>query len=110
MTPLRIVYDGECPFCANYVALLRLREGHAVELINARTDRTKAHPYGLDLDDGMIGDLGGAVFRGAAAVALLSRLSRRRGVLSSDRVAKAVYPVMRFGRAVTLKVLGRKPL
>ena len=110
MTPLRIVYDGECPFCANYVALLRLRDDHAVELIDARADRITANSYNLDLNEGMVVDLGGEIFHGANAVALLSRLSRRQGVLSSDRIANAVYPLMRFGRAITLKVLGRKPL
>lgn len=110
MTPLRIVYDGECPFCANYVALLRLRENLAVELIDARADRIKANSYDLNLNEGMVVDLDGEIFYGAKAVALLSRLSRRRGILSSDRIANAVYPMMRFGRAITLKILGRKPL
>jgi len=110
MTPLRIVYDGECPFCANYVGLLRLREDHAVELVDARADRIKANRYGLNLNEGMIVDLDGEIFHGAKAVALLSRLSRRPGILSSDRIANAVYPLMRRGRAITLRVLGRKPL
>lgn len=35
--PVEVVYDGECPFCASYVALLRLRERVGeVRLIDAR--------------------------------------------------------------------------
>ncbi len=107
---LRIVYDGECPFCARYVALMRLREGHAVRLIDARREPELAASYGLDLNAGMIADLDGAVHHGAAAVALLSRLSRRPGPLASDRLARAVYPLMRAGRGLALKLLGRRPI
>ncbi len=108
MTPLRIVYDGECPFCASYVALLRLRERYAVHLIDARTDPAPARAYGLDLNGGMIVDLDGKVYHGARAVALLSRLSRRRGLLASDCVAEAIYPWMRRGRALALWLLRRR--
>ncbi len=110
MTPLRIVYDGECPFCASYVALLRLRERYSVRLIDARSEPAPARAYGLDLNAGMIVDLDGKVYHGARAVALLSRLSRRRGPLSSDRVADAIYPWMRRGRALVLWLLRRRPL
>ena len=110
MKRLRIIYDGACPFCANYVGLMRLREGHAVELVDARQERDVADSYGLDLNDGMIVDLDGQVFHGARAVALLSRLSRRPGPLASDQVAATLYPWMRRGRSITLKLLGRKPL
>ncbi len=110
MTPLRIVYDGACPFCASYVSLMRLRESYAVRLIDARAEPGPAAAYGLDLNAGMIVDLDGKIYHGARAVALLSRLSRGPGLLSSDRVAAAVYPWMRRGRALALRLLGRQPL
>jgi predicted DCC family thiol-disulfide oxidoreductase YuxK len=110
MKPLRIVYDGECPFCASYVSLLRLRERYAVRLIDARTEPEPARAYGLDLNEGMIVDLDGDVFHGARAVAVLSRLSKGWAVLGSDRVADAVYPWLRRGRNLALRLLGRKPL
>ncbi|UIY31430.1 DUF393 domain-containing protein (plasmid) [Neorhizobium galegae] len=34
---LTIIYDGECPFCSQYVKLLKLRDAVGkVELVNAR--------------------------------------------------------------------------
>ncbi|MFT5932039.1 MAG: putative DCC family thiol-disulfide oxidoreductase YuxK, partial [Hyphomonas sp.] len=34
-----IVYDGDCPFCSEYVKLLRLRDAIGpVSLVNARED------------------------------------------------------------------------
>ncbi len=110
MKQLRIVYDGDCPFCANYVGFVRLKEAYDVELVDARKDRATADGYGLDLNDGMIVDLEGQVFHGAQAVATLSRLSRRPGPMSSDRIAETLYPWMRRGRGLALKMLGRKPL
>lgn len=110
MRTLRIVYDGDCPFCTRYVQLMRLRERHAVELIDARREPERARAYGLDLNEGMIADLDGEIHHGAKAVALLSRLSRRPNPLASDRIAAFAYPVMRAGRNLALRLLGRRPL
>jgi predicted DCC family thiol-disulfide oxidoreductase YuxK len=110
MASLRIVYDGDCPFCRNYVALLRLRERHDVRLVDARREPALAAQYGLDLNEGMIVDMDGKVHHGARAVSLLSHLSGRFGLLRSERVASAVYPLLRFGRNVTLKLLGRSQI
>jgi predicted DCC family thiol-disulfide oxidoreductase YuxK len=110
MPRLRIVYDGDCPFCSRYVELVRLKERLEVELIDARQHPQAAAIYGLDLNEGMIADLDGAVHHGADAVCLLSRLSERPGPMARRRVAQAVYPLLRLGRRMTLRVLGRKPL
>lgn len=110
MRQLRIVYDGQCPFCSRYVELVRLRERFDVTLIDARRERERADAYGLDLNEGMIVDLDGSVHHGAAAVSLLSRLSRRPGPLAHPAVARWAYPVMRLVRQGTLRVLGRAML
>lgn len=109
-TPLTVVYDGECPFCSRYVELMRLKERYDVELVDARREHAKAHGYGLDLNDGMIADLDGDVHYGADAVWLLSMLSERPGMLSRRGVANALYPWLRRGRHLTLRLLGRKPI
>ncbi|HEV7633746.1 MAG TPA: DCC1-like thiol-disulfide oxidoreductase family protein [Steroidobacteraceae bacterium] len=110
MTTLHVVYDGECPFCSSYVSLLRLREQYEVHLVDARKEPEFASRYGLDLNEGMIVDLDGEVHHGARAVSLLSRLSGTMSPLRSDRVASVIYPMLRFGRNLTLKVLGRRPI
>ena len=38
MATLHIVYDGDCPFCRNYVGLLKLRERLDVHLVDARRE------------------------------------------------------------------------
>jgi predicted DCC family thiol-disulfide oxidoreductase YuxK len=110
MRNLHIIYDGDCPFCSGYVALLRLREQYDVRLVDARKEPTLAAQYGLDLNEGMIVDLDGTVHHGARALSLLSRLSGTRSPLRSERVADAIYPIFRFGRNVALKVLGRSQI
>lgn len=111
MATLRIVYDGDCPFCRSYVALLRLREQYDVRLIDARKEPALAAQYGLDLNEGMIADLDGEVHHGARAVSLLSRLSGS-GIspLRWDWFADLAYPVLRFGRNAALKLLGRSQI
>ncbi len=118
MSTLTIVYDGECPFCSRYVALVRLREQFDVRMVDAREQPVRANAYGLDLNDGMIADLDGKVFHGADAVWLLSSLSTRSGLVNgtmarlfaSRRLSALAYPVLRAGRNATLKALGRKPI
>jgi predicted DCC family thiol-disulfide oxidoreductase YuxK len=118
MSTLTIVYDGECPFCSRYVALVRLREHFDVRMVDAREKPARARSYGLDLNEGMIADLDGKVYFGADAVWLLSTLSTRSGLIngamarlfSSRSVSKLAYPFLRAGRNATLRLLGRKPI
>ena len=110
MAVLRIIYDGECPFCSRYAAWQRLHAEYTVELVDARADPVRAQSYGLDLNEGMIVDLDGRVYHGAEAVSLLSRLSARPGPLRHESLARRIYPALRFGRNLTLRLLGRKPI
>jgi predicted DCC family thiol-disulfide oxidoreductase YuxK len=118
MRPLRIVYDGDCPFCSRYVRLVRLRENFAIELIDARTQPEYAKRYGLDLNEGMIADIDGEIHHGSDAIWMLSLLSNESGILnrvlaavfSSRSIARILYPLMRLGRRVALFSLGRHPL
>jgi predicted DCC family thiol-disulfide oxidoreductase YuxK len=118
MRPLRIVYDGDCPFCSRYVRLVRLRENFDVELIDARMQPETARRYSLDLNEGMIADVDGDVHHGSDAVWMLSLLSSDSGTMnrilawlfSSRTVARLLYPFMRLGRRLALFSLGRRPL
>lgn len=119
---LTVIYDGDCPFCSRYVRLCRLRESFDVDLVDAR-----AHPdlvvelrsKGYDLDAGIVVQVEeGGAHHGAEAMWLLSTLSSKNGlwnrffaaVFRNRRLAGILYPVLRAGRNLTLRLLGRKPL
>lgn len=117
--PIQIVYDGDCPFCANYIRFTRLRQAAGkVELIDARSD----HPIiaeitraGLDLDEGMVMKQGGQLFHGDDVVHRLALMTTGSGpfnaamaaVFKSPRRARALYPWLRAGRNAALMLLGR---
>ncbi|MEM8869291.1 MAG: DCC1-like thiol-disulfide oxidoreductase family protein [Pseudomonadota bacterium] len=117
-----IVYDEECPFCSNYVSMVRLKEAvGGVSLVNAReggpiVDDLVARGY--DLDQGMVLILEDEVYYGADAInriALLSTPSsffnRLNGMVFKSRtVSRVLYPFMKTGRAATLAMLGRKKI
>ena len=122
--PAILVYDGKCPFCANYVELLQLREAFpGIELVDAR--ESPDHPAvrlirqsGLRLDDGMALLDGDTILHGADSIyALATRGSQRsifgkvnRAIFRSRTLSAALYPVLRTGRNLTLKLLGRRKL
>ena len=78
-----IVYDGECPFCRNYVRLMELRKAVGnVDLVNARTPHPavwKLVELGYDLNEGMAAIFGGKIYYGSDAVVLLSSMTNGRG-------------------------------
>ena len=112
-----IVYDGECPYCSRYVKMVRLRDAVGkVELVDARSD----HPVvrflldkKVDLNEGMAFVRNGEISHGDECINKLALLSTQSGffnrfnacVFSSPRISKALYPVLRFGRNTTLKIL-----
>ncbi|SEO12261.1 Protein of unknown function, DUF393 [Paracoccus alcaliphilus] len=115
---LEIFYDGQCPFCSAYTRMLRLRKAVGrVELIDAREADPRVEALkrrGVDLDVGMVVRHGDRLYHGADAVRFLSALTDAPGPLArlmrSPRRAAALYPVLRAGRALTLRLLGRRPI
>lgn len=117
-----IVYDGECPVCSAYVRFLRLKStAGPVDLINARdggvwVDRVRAE--GFDLDEGMAMYYGGRWYHGADCVHMLALMSSPSGVFNRlnaaifarPGLARMLYPTMRAGRNLLLKILGKSPL
>ncbi len=116
---LTVVYDGECPFCSNYVHLMALRRSvGTVALVDARSGGPLVDEItrrGYDLNEGMVVRHGADLYYGPDALVLLSRLSDDRGVASrllarllrSPGRARLLYPAMKLGRRVTLLMLGR---
>jgi predicted DCC family thiol-disulfide oxidoreductase YuxK len=120
--PIEIIFDGECPFCSAYVRMLRLRDAAGpVKLIDAREHGAIAAglaDQGIDLNQTMAVRYGGATYTGAQAVELLSVLSSESGlanrfiarILRNKTRAALLYPVLRAGRNLTLRILGRPKL
>lgn len=113
-----LVYDGECPFCRNYVQLMRLRDTVGnVDLVDARHDVDLAHSLaeqGLDIDEGMVLMMDGEIFHGADCVERIALLSTpvtpfnraNRFIFRHHRVATVLYPVLRAGRNAFLRLAG----
>ncbi|MEM9690840.1 MAG: DCC1-like thiol-disulfide oxidoreductase family protein [Pseudomonadota bacterium] len=114
-----VVFDGQCPFCARYATLIRLRDAVGdLQLVDAR------HPHpiverliadGYDLDEGMALVRHGQVSFGEDCVHQIALLSTSSGVFNRinailfrrKTTAAVVYPVLRAGRNLTLRLLGR---
>jgi predicted DCC family thiol-disulfide oxidoreductase YuxK len=119
---ITIVYDGECPFCASYVKLLRLRDAAGpVRLVDARTDDPaiqRVHDAGFDLDQGMAMVDGETIWHGDDCINRIALMSTPSGVFNrinaavfrSPRASKALYPVLRGGRNLALRLMGRKKI
>lgn len=117
-----LVYDGECPFCTAYVKLVRLRETVGkVRLINARDGGAEVdmiRAAGLDLDEGMVFNMDGRLLHGDEAIHALALLTTGSGafnrlsrwVFQSESRSRALYPALRSGRNLALRMLGREKL
>lgn len=119
---LVLVYDGECPVCSSYARYVRLKESAGgLALVNARDGGVwveRVRRAGLDLDEGMVLMYGGRFYHGADCIHMLALLSTRSGwfnrvnsaVFRSSRLSVVLYPMLRFGRNLLLRLLGRKRL
>jgi predicted DCC family thiol-disulfide oxidoreductase YuxK len=119
---LILVYDGECPVCSSYVRYVRLKDSAGpVTLINARDGGPwvqRVQSAGLNLDEGMVLIYGGRFYHGADCIHMLALLSSPSGffnrvnstIFRSAWLAAVLYPALRFGRNLLLRLLGRKRL
>lgn len=119
--PIHVVYDGECPFCSQYVKLLRFRDAVGqVDLVNAReADHPvvrRVQEQGIVLDEEMALVMNDRIYVGADCISRLALMTtssswfnRLNAVMfASPRIANAAYPILRSGRWLALKMLGRE--
>lgn len=117
-----LLYDGECPFCSRYVRHVRLREAvGSITLANAREHAAlvaEVERLGFDVDAGMVLKLDGNYYHGADCIHALALLTTPSGwfnrinslVFRSATASKVLYPLLRAGRNLTLRLLGRTRL
>ena len=115
---VRIIYDGACPFCDDYVRYQRLRAAtDRLELVDARSRPEVLAEHAIapaDLEEGMVVVTDGELHRGADAMHQLAHLSeppakpwiRAVAIMSQSRwVARFAYPFLKVGRRIALFVL-----
>lgn len=116
-----VVYDGDCPFSAAYLRQVRLRRvAGPVALVDARAEG--GHPVlrrlreaGLDLERGMVVELGGRLHHGAEAMTVLALLTSPHGAFSramawafrSPTRARLLFPPLMAGRKLARRLFGR---
>ncbi|WP_240223124.1 DCC1-like thiol-disulfide oxidoreductase family protein [Rheinheimera hassiensis] len=120
--PILLIYDKDCPACNAYCQMVRIRQSVGeLKLINAREDTEvmqQITAQGLDIDQGMVLKMGDNWYYGSDAIYMLSLLSSRSGLFSrlnyhlfkSKRLAKWLYPLLRFFRNLLLKLLGKRKI
>src|SRR5262245_8798588 len=113
-----VLYDGQCPACAHYIAATGLAGGADVKLVDAR-----AHPAlvaehaaaGRSIDESMVVAIGGVMHYGADATRKLAEIGQpttrwQRSLLwfvGKAPWADALYPALAAGRRGLLRILGR---
>lgn len=97
--------------------MVRIKESVGrLELVDAREDSPimqEITAAGLDIDDGMVLKTGDQLYYGSDAIHALSLISSRSGLFNrlnywmfkSRRASHVLYPMLRFGRAILLKLM-----
>lgn len=111
-----LLYDGECPVCAGFVAFAEFRRRHPeLKLLDARHEPelvASLRRDGYEINDGMVLVVGGRLYYGADANAKLA--SYRSDLPAGKQVAMTAigatpYAMLRGLRNALLRVRG-KPL
>ena len=119
---MKIIYDGECPFCSKYVRLIQLKNTVGnVELINVREDKAmqkKLKEMSIDINQGMVLIDDKEIYFAEDCVHRLALLSTsstlfnrfNKFVFKYKILSKILYPIMKMGRNFGLFVLRRKQI
>jgi predicted DCC family thiol-disulfide oxidoreductase YuxK len=122
ISPIVLVYDGDCPICSSYCKALAIRQlDSRFEIVNAR----QYHPIleiinekGLDLEEGFVLKIENEYFHGADAINRLALITTPVGLFNrlnyltfkSANLSKILYPFLRTGRSILLYLLGIRKL
>jgi predicted DCC family thiol-disulfide oxidoreductase YuxK len=115
-----IFYDGQCPFCKNFVEFLALKEEYTIKLFNLR-DHPKIVSYfgkmSYDVDEGMIVTVNKQIYFADEAVHIIGIMSKKnflgkvyRSLFSNQKIAELIYPALKMGRRIVLTLLGKKKI
>jgi predicted DCC family thiol-disulfide oxidoreductase YuxK len=114
-----LVYDKECPLCNAYCQVVRIRETVGnLRIVDARESTAVMQEItnmGLDIDQGMVLKMDDQLYYGTDAIHALALISSRSGLFNrmnywifrSKHASQILYPLMREGRNLLLKILGR---
>lgn len=114
---VQLVYDRECPFCEFYCQSVRIRESIGnLKIVDAREDSEimrRITSNGLDIDQGMVLQVGEQLFYDADAIHALALMSSRSGsfnrlnywIFRSAALSGLIYPVLRLLRHLALKLM-----
>lgn len=119
-SPIKVVYDGQCPFCRWYVDSLA-GDDRALVKEDARCSPQlveQLQSAAIDINQGITLLKGGQIFQGAEALTLLARhhagsvflKSIHHRLLYYRLVSVLLYPFLRLLRNGYLKVMGQKPI
>lgn len=120
--PVTLVYDGMCPMCTSYARATRIRKQFGgLELIDARSGAPLVKDLikqGYDLNEGMVLLIEDKIYHGAQALEVVACISGRVGIFNRlnymifrhHSLATALYPLLRFGRNMLLRILGRSQI
>lgn len=117
-----LLYDGACPFCARYVYYTRAKDAFGgLKLLDAREYPELVRYWrsqGLELNDGMLLVTNGNTFYGDEALNALALASTGSGLFNRINslifrhgwASRKIYPIMRTGRNIALRIIGRSRL
>ena len=122
ISPIVLVYDGDCPICSAYCKALAIRQLESrFEIVNAR----QYHPIlenikemELNLEEGFVLKIENEYFHGADAINRLALITTHSGlfnrlnyfIFKSAYLSKILYPFLRTGRSIFLYLMGIKKL
>lgn len=122
MAQATLIYDGDCLFCSRYSNHVRLKKAVGeLALIDARDggpDVEGVRARGYDLNEGMVLVMGESYYHGAACLNRLALMSSKSDLFNrlnfflfqSAFLSRASYPLLRSGRSLVLRILGRSKL
>lgn len=117
-----LVYDRECPACNAYCQIVQIRKSVGeLKIVDARENSDVLNEItarGLDIDQGIVLKMGDQLYYGSDAINALALIGSRSGIFNrlnywifkSKTISKILYPVLRSGRNLLLKTLGKSKI